>query len=106
VSVRWGNPTPLVAVVSGDNPPPPPSRYSLDLPPVPDPEWVAFGYIEPQDTPAIRVTVSRYHCDHDHHRPRSAFYDDDGPPRTCPLCGVTMGGPRLPDQERVEVRGL
>jgi hypothetical protein len=59
VSVRWGNPVPLVAVIYCTHP-------------------------EPSD-------------DAD---------DDTPPPRTCPLCGVTMGRPRLPDQERVEVRGL
>jgi hypothetical protein len=57
VSVRWGNPVPLVAVI---------------------------------------------YCNH----PKPREDADDGSPRTCPLCGVTMGRPRLPDQERVEVRGL
>jgi hypothetical protein len=47
--------------------------------------------------------VAVIYCNH----PKPSDDDDDTPPpRVCPLCGVTMGGPRLPDQERVEVRGL
>jgi hypothetical protein len=47
--------------------------------------------------------VAVIYCNH----PKPRDDADDGSPRVCPLCGVTMGGPRLPDQDaRVEVRGL